>query len=226
MFSLQVIDTDRFMDLPTSSQALYFHLGMHGDDDGFVASPRKIVRSVGCKDDDLKLLAAKGFVILFDSGVLVITDWQLNNTLRNDRYRQTLYSEEKALLALDNEKRYALRQPDWNQIASSPETEQNSTEPNSAEGNGAKIIIAGEKGSSCFVPPTLEAVRVFCEDNDYSFSPDKFYDYYAAKGWRLGEVEMADWTAAARGWERKEREKSGTGKDEFGQNWPAVGTTV
>lgn len=226
MFSLQVIDTDRFMDLPTSSQALYFHLGMHGDDDGFVASPRKIVRSVGCKDDDLKLLAAKGFVILFDSGVLVITDWQLNNTLRNDRYRQTLYSDEKALLALDNEKRYTLCQPGWNQIASSLETEQNITEPNSAEGNGTKTFIDREKVSSCFVPPTLEAVRMFCNDNGYSFSPDKFFDYYAAKGWRLGKEEMVDWTAVARGWERKEREKCGTGKVEFEESWPTVGTTI
>lgn len=71
MFSLSVIDTDRFLEMPVSAQALYFHLGMHGDDDGFVASPRKIARSVGCNVDDLRLLAQKNFIIPFESGVVV-----------------------------------------------------------------------------------------------------------------------------------------------------------
>ena len=100
MFSMQVVDTDKFMDMPTSTQALYFHLGMHGDDDGFVASPRKIARAAGCNDDDIRLLAAKGLIIPFDSGVVVITDWRINNTLQNDRYHETVYREEKALLKL------------------------------------------------------------------------------------------------------------------------------
>lgn len=98
MFSLDVIDTDRFLEMPTSAQALYFHLGMHGDDDGFVCSPRKIATAAGCCPDDLRLLAAKGYIIPFESGVIVITDWNTNNTLRNDRYRPTRHSEEKSRL--------------------------------------------------------------------------------------------------------------------------------
>ena len=86
MFSLSVTDTDKFLDMSVSAQALYFHLGMHGDDDGFVSSPRKIARSVGCNDDDLRLLASKGYIIPFESGVIVIADWNINNTLKNDRY--------------------------------------------------------------------------------------------------------------------------------------------
>ena len=77
MFSLQVVDTDDFLDMPTSSQALYFHLGMHGDDDGFVASPKRIIRAVGCNETDLKTLEDSGFVIRFDSGVVVVRDWKL-----------------------------------------------------------------------------------------------------------------------------------------------------
>ena len=99
MFSLAVVDTDKFLDMSSSAQALYFHLGMHGDDDGFVSSPKKIARTAGCNDDDLRLLAAKGFVIPFDSGVIVITDWNINNTLKNDRYHETVYQEEKKKLA-------------------------------------------------------------------------------------------------------------------------------
>ena len=81
MFSLAVTDTDKFLDMSASAQALYFHLGMHGDDDGFVASPKKIARGVGCNDDDLRLLASKGYIIPFESGVIVIVDWNINHTL-------------------------------------------------------------------------------------------------------------------------------------------------
>lgn len=108
MFSLAVTDTDAFQDMPTSSQALYFHLGMHGDDDGFVGSPKKIARAAGCNDDDLRLLITKGFIIPFDTGIVVIRDWKINNTLKNDRYHETLYRDEKSLLILDETNRYRL----------------------------------------------------------------------------------------------------------------------
>lgn len=86
MFSLDVVDTDSFLDLPASSQSLYFHLGMRADDDGFVSSPKRITAMVGAAGDDLKLLIAKGFVIPFESGVCVIRDWRVNNYIQRDRY--------------------------------------------------------------------------------------------------------------------------------------------
>ena len=82
MFSLLVVDTDEFLDMPSSTQSLYYHLGMRADDDGFVSSPRKIVKLVNCGDDDLKLLIAKGFIIPFDSGIIAIKHWKLNNDLK------------------------------------------------------------------------------------------------------------------------------------------------
>lgn len=134
MFSLDVVDTDVFQDLPTSTQALYFHLGMHGDDDGFVASPRKIGRAAGCNEDDLRLLISKGFVIPFDSGVVVIRDWKINNTLKNDRYQETLYTAEKSSLTVDTAGRYLLSgsrlDPDWNQVGSRLEPQHNITKQN------------------------------------------------------------------------------------------------
>lgn len=108
MISLQVVSTDKFLDMGTSAQALYFHLALHGDDDGFVASPKKIARAAGCNADDLRLLAAKGYIIPFDSGVIVVTDWHINNTLKNDRYHETVYLEEKAMLNIDKAGRYVL----------------------------------------------------------------------------------------------------------------------
>lgn len=98
MFSLDVIDTDKFLDMPTSTQALYFHLGMRADDDGFVTSPKKILAVSGCNNDDLKLLITKNFIIPFESGVIVITDWKANNYLRGDRYMATRCIEEKKSL--------------------------------------------------------------------------------------------------------------------------------
>lgn len=95
MFSLDVVNTDTFLDMPASTQALYFHLGMRADDDGFVASPRKITTMVNCSNDDLKLLLSKGFIIPFDSGVCLVRDWKINNNIRTDRYKPTQYLTER-----------------------------------------------------------------------------------------------------------------------------------
>lgn len=125
MFSLTVVDTDRFLEMPSSAQALYFHLGMRADDDGFVSSPRKIMKMTGGAGDDLKLLIAKGYIIPFESGVCVITDWKQNNLIKSDRYRETTCKAEKALLSHDENQSYiaclpvgvpdgALLEPDWN----------------------------------------------------------------------------------------------------------------
>lgn len=94
MFSLKVVDTDAFMDMPLSAQALYFHLGMRADDDGFVSNARRIQRVVGASDDDFKILLMKRFLLSFESGVIVIKHWRLNNFIRNDRYTPTLYQDE------------------------------------------------------------------------------------------------------------------------------------
>jgi hypothetical protein len=93
MFRAQIVTSDQFLEMPLTSQALYFHLGMSADDDGFV-SPRKILRMTGAGEDDLKVLVAKQFVIPFNSGVIVITHWKQNNYLRNDRYTPTIYKNE------------------------------------------------------------------------------------------------------------------------------------
>lgn len=138
MFSLKVTGTDRFMEMPTSTQALYFHLGMNGDDDGFVASPKIIARAAGCNDDDMRLLAAKGFIIPFESGVIVITEWRINNTLKNDRYQPTIYQEEKQLLHIEASGKYRLEDntiPDRIQNGSRMEPQRNLTQRNLTQRN-------------------------------------------------------------------------------------------
>lgn len=103
MFSLKIIDTDLFVEMPTSTQLLYFHLSMRADDDGFISSPKKITKMVSCSDDDLKLLIAKQFIIPFESGICVIKDWKIHNYIAKDRYQKTQYIDENnQLYQLEN----------------------------------------------------------------------------------------------------------------------------
>jgi hypothetical protein len=103
MFSLKIVDSDAFMDMPQSSQLLYFHLSMRADDDGFVGNHKKIMRMVGSSDDDIKVLFAKRFLLSFESGILVIKHWKIHNYIQNDRYTETQYlDEKKSLITKEN----------------------------------------------------------------------------------------------------------------------------
>lgn len=108
MFNLSVIDTDAFLEMPLSTQALYFHLNMRADDDGFVGNPKIICRTVGASEDDLKLLIAKRFILIFEDGVIVIKHWRMHNTLSVNRYKETNFIEDKALLKVKDNKAYTL----------------------------------------------------------------------------------------------------------------------
>lgn len=108
MFAKTIIDSDAFLDMPLSSQALYFHLSMRADDDGFINNPKKIQRMVGSSEDDLKLLIAKRFIIAFESGVIVIKHWKIHNYIQKDRYKPTLYQEEKSILTNKNNNSYTV----------------------------------------------------------------------------------------------------------------------
>ena len=110
MFAKTIIDSDIFLDMPLSTQALYFHLSMRADDDGFINNSKKIQRMIGCGDDDLKLLIAKKFLLPFESGVVVIKHWRIHNYIQNDRYTETNYKFEKSTLNIDENKSYTLEE--------------------------------------------------------------------------------------------------------------------
>lgn len=119
MFSLSVVDTDWFLDLPLSTQALYFHLNMRADDDGFVDAPNSIVRKIGASKNDFDLLLAKRYILQFDSGIIVIKHWRMHNTIRQDRYKPTQFQEELKSLSLKDNKSYtdSLGLPNDNQVS-------------------------------------------------------------------------------------------------------------
>ncbi len=108
MFSNSIIGSDAFMDMPIGSQLLYFHLGMESDDDGFISNPKKVMRGVGCKDDDLKVLITKRFVLLFENGVLVIKHHRINNNWDSHNCKRTIYLEEFSQLYIKENKSYTL----------------------------------------------------------------------------------------------------------------------
>lgn len=152
MFTQKIIDSDSFLDMPLSSQALYFHLNMRADDDGFINNPKRICRTIGASEDDLKLLLLKRFVIGFESGVLVIKHWRMHNTLRKDRYNPTQYQDEFARLDVKDNNAYTERpveslattwQPSGNQLAPQYSIEKNSIDKNSI----VEVIVSEPDGT-------------------------------------------------------------------------------
>lgn len=110
MFSLNVLETDAFMDLPLSAQALYFHLCMRADDDGFIGNPKRITQNIGASIDDLKLLIAKRFVLVFEDGVIVIKHWRMHNVIKSDRYIKTNFTDDYSLLQIKENGAYTIDQ--------------------------------------------------------------------------------------------------------------------
>lgn len=109
MFAKTIIDSDAFLDMPLSTQSLYFHLSMRADDDGFINNPKKIQRMIGASDDDLKMLVVKRFIIPFDSGIVVIKHWKIHNYIRGDRKKETVYPREMSLLLEKENGAYTLK---------------------------------------------------------------------------------------------------------------------
>ena len=108
MFAKTIIDSDAFLDMPLSTQALYFHLSMRADDEGFINNPKKIQRMIGASEDDLKVLIAKRFIIPFESGIVVIKHWRIHNYIQKDRFKETVYKEERKLLSVKDNGAYTL----------------------------------------------------------------------------------------------------------------------
>ncbi len=207
MIAKTIIDSDAFLDMPQSTQLLYFHLAMRGDDDGFVNKPKTIMRITGASDDDIKLLIAKKFIIPFESGVVVIKHWKIHNYIQKDRYKETKYKDEKAMLELDNNKAYRLMDTKCIQDVSNLETQVRLGKVRLELG---KVNNSANK-SHRFTPPTLEEVTDYCQERNKGVDPQRWYDFYTAKGWMIGKNKMKDWKAAVRTWENKQDKPSPTG---------------
>ena len=204
MFAKTIIDSDAFLDMPSSTQALYFHLGMRADDEGFINNAKKIQRVVGASDDDLKLLIAKRFVIPFETGIIVIKHWKIHNYIRKDRLKETVYQAEKALLSEKENGSYTICQPTVNQL--STECQHRLGKDRLGKDSIGKVNNIADKPQK-FKPPTLEEVTAYCKERNNSVNPQQFIDHYTANGWYRGKTKIKDWRACVRTWEKNTRQQ-------------------
>ena len=207
MFAKTIIDSDSFLDMPLSAQALYFHLSMRADDDGFINNPKKIQRMIGASDDDCKLLLLKRFLITFESGVVVIKHWKIHNYIRQDRYKPTIYQGEKALLIEKENKAYTEKEnlgiPNDYQMETQVRLGKDSIEL----GKDSIENKADKPPRTRFKPPTIEDVQAYCMERNNNVDAQRFIDYYTSNGWKVGKNPMKDWKAAVRNWERTSTDK-------------------
>lgn len=221
MFAKTIIDSDSFLDMPLSTQALYFHLSMRADDDGFINNAKKVQRMIGCGDDDLKLLLAKRFVIPFESGVCVIKHWKIHNYIRNDRYKPTVYAEEKAMLTTKDNGSYTLGIPGVNHTVYQMETQ-----VRLGKDREGKVSVGEDIEAPAALPPTKPARhkygeygKVLLTDEEFDKLKAEFPDWQA----RIERLDSyiaqsgksyKNHLATIRNWARKDKEtapRQGTG---------------
>lgn len=209
MFAKSVIDCDLFIDMPQSARLLYYDLSMRADDDGFI-TPQKIIRMTGASKDDLSILIAKKFVIPFDSGVVVIRHWRINNYLRNDRYTETSYTEEKAQLTLGNTKEYELRYTNGTpkdipsvaagKVRLGKDRLGYIQKENYIKEKVDDVEVKEVPTSKRFVKPTLSEAQAYADEKGYSFSVEQWFSYYESNGWKVGKNPMKSWKASMSYW--------------------------
>lgn len=218
MFSKVITDTDTFLEMPLSTQALYFHLAMHADDEGFVSSPKRIMRETKASEDDFKLLIVKRFILTFDSGIVVIKHWKIHNLIQKDRFKETTYLEEKATLTLDRKNAYVERLEtkciqSVNEVLPQVSIGKVSIGKDSIKEDAPQSVAAS---NTRFKKPTIEEIAAYCAERKNNVDPQAFFDFYESKGWRVGNQSMKDWKACARTWERREK-RNGSGKSTAGR---------
>ena len=213
MFAKTIIDSDAFIDMPVTARLLYYDLSMRADDDGFVNSPKKIMRMIGASQDDLGILIMRKFIIPFESGVVVIKHWKIHNYIRKDMYHETKYKGEKEQLGLDENNAYVTitaqscnepRNEPCNEPRNEPVTNP-STQVRLGKDRLGKVRL--EREAKRFSPPSLEEVKAYCKERKNSVDAQRFIDYYTSNGWKVGKNPMKDWKAAVRNWEGKDYDR-------------------
>ena len=192
MFAKSIIDSDAFIEMPMSARLLYYDLSMRRDDDGFVNSPRKIMRMIGASNDDINILIARKFVIAFENGVVVIKHWRIHNYIRNDRYKETNYKEQKALLEYDENKAYRLMDTNGIPNVSKLDTQVRLGKDRLGKGNNTMAST-----------PTLEDIQEYCKSRHNNVDAQRFFDYYEASGWKDSKGnKVKNWKQKVITWEK------------------------
>ena len=205
MFTKKIIDSDAFTALPPTTQALYFHLCMNADDDGFNNRIRQAMFNAHADQNDFNLLVQYRFIIPFDNGIIVIKHWRMHNLIRSDRYHETEYIEEKATLVLKENGVYT---DDVNHVTTKRQPNDNQRETEDSIGKDSIGKDKEKAKSTRFVPPTLEQVQDYCRERGNNIDAERFIDFYESKGWMVGKNKMEDWKASVRTWEKRENKSA------------------
>lgn len=213
MMAKSIIKSDQFLDMPATTQNLYFHMLLDADDDGFVNAPKSIMRIVGAKDDDMKLLVAKQFVISFGSGVIVIKHWKIHNYIQSDRYKPSIQPERK-LLEITANKEYQLNASHVSAMDTECIQDVSVGKVRLGKASIGKVRLDKTIEGKCekphspkrktFTKPTIDEIQDYCIERNNNVNAEQFYDYYESNGWKVGKNSMKDWKAAVRTWERSE----------------------
>ena len=208
MIAQKIVDSDAFLDMPQSTQNLYFHLNVRADDDGFIDNPKKIMRIVGSNQNDIEILLSKRYLLLFDSGVIVIKHWRLHNTIQKDRYKPTVYQEEyKKLQIKDNGAYTDNKLLVCNDLSPCIQNvNELDTECYIDKVRLDKIRLDKVSKDKRFVIPTVEQIKEYCTERNNKIDAEYFFNYYQSKGWMIGKNKMKDWKSAVRTWEKREKE--------------------
>lgn len=210
MMTKKVTDDDHFLSLSSSAQALYLHLSMNADDDGFCNQVTASMFKAHASVQDLEALLEKRYVYQFENGVIVIKHWRMANALRKDRYTPTAFQNELAMLRLEDNGAYTW-QPNGNQLATKRQPNGNQTATEIREDKIRLDYIPSNEGRATdkrFAPPTVEQVREYIAEKGLAVNAEHFVDYYAARGWKLGKGQpMKDWQAAVRTWANLDKER-------------------
>ena len=218
MFTKKVTDDDNFMALSSSAQALYLHLSMSADDDGFCNQVSISMFKAHASVQDLQALLEKRYVYQFENGVIVIKHWRMANALRKDRYTATAFQEELSKLKLKENGAYTLkseeemRLPDGCQMVAACLPQDRLGKDRIDKVSIEECIDEKRKR---FSPPTTEEVKAYCLERGNRVDAQRFVDFYTAKGWKVGKSPMKDWKAAVRTWERSDTKESGWSFDDL-----------
>lgn len=212
MFTRKVTDDDNFMSLSSSAQALYLHLSMSADDDGFCNQVSISMFKAHASVADLQQLLEKRYLYQFDNGVIVIKHWRMANALRKDRYTPTVFKEELARLELKPNGSYTFSDNGCQLVASC--LPQNRIDKNRIDKDrlgkyNKGESVRGEKADR-FIPPDANQVQEYCDSRNNGIDAQTFVDFYTSKGWMVGKNKMKDWKAAVRTWERNDKRSCNT----------------
>lgn len=206
MFAKTIIDSDAFTEMPLSTQALYFHLSMRADDEGFLNCAQKIMRMIGAAKNDYDVLLAKRFVLQVNDGICVIKHWRIHNYIQNDRFKPTVYQEERAALTIKPNGSYTAKDGlDTPCIQNGYTLE---TQVRLGKDSIVQDSIECADKPRRFIKPTVEEVTEYCNERGNKINPQSFVDWNESKGWRVGNSPMKDWKAAIRTWEQREKDKT------------------